>query len=178
MRKIFARQCVGILHHPCRNVSELFQVPSQRMSSFIQKNAIMEKYKDAKNLFIVIVADLTLETPGKQKEYYRFVYNQQEIPADLFIPSKIEQFNLAVIIVILVLILLVLFVLACLCKTVFVPLLGRLKNRMLVEENGLENSRDKDGNQDEPVPLEPPPSSDRQGIHNNDMGPETEERMK
>lgn len=40
------------------------------------------------------------------------------------------------------------FVFACLCKAVFVPMLGRLKNRMLVEENGLENSRDKDVNQE------------------------------
>jgi len=79
---------------------------------------------------------------------------------------------------VLVLILLVLFVFACLCKTVFVPMLGRLKNRMLVEEHGLENSRDKDGNQEEPVALEPPPSSDRQGINNDMRGPETEERMK
>jgi len=49
---------------------------------------------------------------------------------------------------------------------------------MLVEEHGLENSRDKDGNQEEPVALEPPPSSDRQGINNDMRGPETEERMK
>lgn len=46
----------------------------------------MEKFNKAEpdNLFAVIVADLTLQTPDKSEEYYRFVYNQQEIPAALF----------------------------------------------------------------------------------------------
>lgn len=55
----------------------------------VRKNTIMEKYKNATNLFAVIVADVTLETPDKSSEYYRFVYNQQEIPSELFVPSKI-----------------------------------------------------------------------------------------
>ena len=37
----------------------------------------MRKYKNATNLFAVIVADLTLETPDKKLENYRFVYNDQ-----------------------------------------------------------------------------------------------------
>ena len=50
----------------------------------------MEKYKNATNLFAVIVADLSLEIPDKKIENYRFVYNDQELPADVFTPSAIE----------------------------------------------------------------------------------------
>ena len=42
-------------------------------------------------------------------------------------------------------------------------MIGRLKNRMLVEENAGEGEGgDKDS---EPVPTDPPPSSDRQNIN-------------
>ena len=77
------------------------------------------------------------------------------------------------LIIILALMILFLFLLAYLCKNVFVPLIGRLKNRMLVEEAGLDTSKEK-GEKEEPVPLEPPPSSDRQQIRNMDAAPETE----
>ena len=46
---------------------------------------------------------------------------------------------------------------------------------MLVEDQGLETSKDRKEEND-PVPLEPPPSSDRQNI-NGLAGPETEDRM-
>jgi hypothetical protein len=80
--------------------------------------------------------------------------------------------HLVIIIVVLVALILFLLVLACLCKNVFVPLLGRLKNRMLVEEHGLENSKDKQ--EDNQEAMEVPPSSDRQGIH---PTPDTEDKM-
>jgi hypothetical protein len=54
-------------------------------------------------------------------------------------------------------------VFAWLCTKVIVPMIGRLKNRVLVEEHGLDNSKDKDIEiKDEN--LEPPPSSDRQTL--------------
>lgn len=43
----------------------------------VRKSDIIEKYENATNLFAVIVADLTLETPSKKLESYRFVYNDQ-----------------------------------------------------------------------------------------------------
>ena len=137
----------------------------------MQKNNIMEKYENATNLFAVIVADLTLETPDKKSESYRFVYNDQQIPSDVFTPSTLERGKLFLILLILVALILLLFVLACLCTKVFVPMIARLKNRMLVEENG----GDKSGGDKEvePQAMEPPPSSDRQNM-NALSGPETE----
>lgn len=104
----------------------------------------MEKFNKTEpdNLFAVIVADLTLQTPDKSQEYYRFVYNQQEIPAALFQPTKLEQYELIFVIVFLVVLTMTLLTCAWLCTRVFVPMIGRLRNRMLVEEGGLDNSKE------------------------------------
>ena len=95
------------------------------------------------------------------------------MPADVFTPTVIESANLILIIMILVGLMGLLLLFAYLCKNVFVPMIGRLKNRMLVEENAGDKSGEKDS---EPVPTDPPPSSDRQNI-NALRGPQTEDRM-
>ena len=112
----------------------------------------MVKYHNVTNLFAVIVADLTLETPDKQLQSYRFVYNDQEIPVDVFTPTTFERANLVLIIAIIVGLIVLLMVFAYLCVNTFVPMIARLKNRRLVEDGGAEKSGD-----NEAVPTEQPP---------------------
>jgi hypothetical protein len=53
-----------------------------------------------------------------------------------------EQFEMIFIIVFLVVLTMTLFACAFLCTRVFVPMIARLKNRVLVEEAGLDNSKE------------------------------------
>ena len=91
---------------------------------------------------MTLVADLTLETPDEEQEYYRFVYNQQEMAAGLFKPNALEEYQLVAIIIALALAILLLFVVGCLFTKVFIPWYGR-RNNLMVEENALETSKDK-----------------------------------
>lgn len=128
----------------------------------------MEKYKEAENLYFSIVADLTIKTPGETLEEYRFIYKSQELPAEVFLPNQLEKYDITTLIIALVLFILAILILTWVFAKVIVPLIGRLRNSVLVEENGLESSKDKkDGEKEEGI--EPPPSSDRQGIVNNDL---------
>ena len=124
------------------------------------------------------MANLALVTPDNYIEHYRFIYNQQEIPDEIYTPNKLERFNLVLLIVFLILLIVAVLTIGWLCVKVCVPMIGRLKNRMLVEEHGLETSKDKDIEIKEDH-IEPPPSSERQTISNNNMEnpPDTEVRM-
>ena len=141
----------------------------------MQKNKLMEKYAKAENLFFNIVADLTLKTPDESLESYRFIYKSQELPAEVFTPSQLEKYDLTIVIVVLVLFIFALLTCAWIFSKVIVPLIGRLRNRLLVEENGLETSKDKK-EEDNQEQIEVPPSSDRQGMNLDDQV-ETEQKM-
>lgn len=135
----------------------------------------MEKYEKAENLFFNVVADLTLKTPDASLESYRFIYKSQELPAEVFTPSQLEKYDLTLLVVVLVLFIFALITCAWLFSKIIVPMIGRLRNRLLVEENGLETSKDKNEEFKEEQ-IEVPPSSDRQGMHLEDQV-ETEQKM-
>ncbi len=103
----------------------------------------MEKYRTAENLFFNIVANLHLKTPTDIEEEYRFVYQSQELPAEVFTPSQLEAYDFTTLIVALVLFIAAIITFAWIFVKVIVPMVGRLRNRMLVEEDGQENSKDK-----------------------------------
>ena len=84
--------------------------------------------------------------------------------------------NFILLIVFLMVLIVAMLVMGWLCVKVCVPMIGRLRNRMLVEEAGLDGSKDKDIEIKEEQ-LEPPPSSERQTIHREQEAVETEARM-
>lgn len=77
-------------------------------------------------------------------------------------PTQLESTKLPILISFLLVFIAAVLVFAWCCTRVLVPMIGRLRNRMLVEEDAGEHSKDKkDANDDQ---LEPPPSSDRQAM--------------
>ena len=88
-------------------------------------------------------------------------------------PSTIETYKINSLIIFLVVLIVCIVVFTWACAKVIVPLAGRLKNRVLVEENALDSSQPHSREKEvKDIELEPPPSSDRQGIH-----PTTEDQM-
>ena len=96
-------------------------------------------------------------------EHYKFVYHHQTIPKEAFIQSSLESNTWVLVgaVTLLVAVVILFFVVLIMCV---IPWIGKLKNRVLVEENN-ENNPDS-------IPI--PPSSDRNQI---DDRVETDEKM-
>lgn len=103
----------------------------------------MDKYKKAENLFFNIVADLSIKTPDSTNEEYRFIYQVQELPAEVFVPSQLEVYDLTTLIVALILFIAAIVIFSWAFAKIIVPMIARLRNRLLVEDGGLENSKEK-----------------------------------
>lgn len=61
----------------------------------------------------------------------------------VFLPNQLEQYDLTTLIVALVLFIAALLIFTWVFTKVIVPLIGRLRNRLLIEEHGVESSKDK-----------------------------------
>lgn len=112
-----------------------------------------------------MVAKLTLEVANRSEEslrqrnpssdeheHYRFIYNRQQMPLESYRQSQIESipYHFIVVIVMSAAVLLLLF--TYLCTRKIIPMLARLKNSNLVEDQDLQADKDA---------IEVPPSSDR-----------------
>ena len=111
---------------------------------------------------------MVLDVPSdekKIKEHYRFIYYEQTAPAEVFIKMSLSSLNIFLVIVLIVALILGIIAIGYVFMKWIVPGIGKLKNRVFVEEQGEDKNN-------ESIPV--PPSSERNQIEK-DVG--TEEGM-
>jgi hypothetical protein len=87
---------------------------------------------------------LKLRNPSSDEhEHYRFIYNRQQMPLESYKQSQIESIPYHLIIVIVLSAIVLLLLATYLFTSKIIPLLARLKNSNLVEDQDLQ-AGDKD----------------------------------
>ena len=67
-------------------------------------------------------------------EHYRFIYYEQTVPAEVFLELSIHDMKLQTFIIVSVVVVAALVIIAYIFVKWIVPAIGKLKNRMFVEE--------------------------------------------
>lgn len=105
---------------------------------------------------------MTLTPPENphDEEHYRFVYFSQQVPADVFRQSKLENMQIGLLIVLALVSVAGVILVAFVFVKWVVPAIGLLKNRIMLTE-------EKEDEKDKSIPV--PPSSDRNQIGSNNL---------
>jgi uncharacterized membrane protein len=74
-----------------------------------------------------------VELPSGELEDYRFIYNYQELPSELFLPNQLEVYDQKTIIIAFGLFIAALVILTFVCTRIIIPLVGRFRNQVLVD---------------------------------------------
>ena len=140
----------------------------------MQKEELGALYPGSENIYFTIVCKLNVEVPpikgvlaSDLHEHYRFVYSRQQVPIATYQPTQIETIPYLYLILLLVSLALVFLLCTYLFTKKIVPIIARLRNSNLVEEEPPIDPRDD---------LEVPASSDR-NQRAPDVAVETEEKM-
>ena len=100
----------------------------------MQKSKLLEKYPDLENLFVSVVAEVDIQPIKGELEHYRFFYTKQQIPKDVFVASSSTYLDNATYIGVIVAGIIGFLIFTWVCTKKIFPMLARLKNRLLVEE--------------------------------------------